>query len=129
MFIKICEQIGMSGCVEEYKFHPTRKWRIDYAFPDIKLAIEIEGGIWLSKYGKKSRHFYGKGALCDMEKYSKAAELGWRLLRYPSLDEVNYDQVRNAFNYRECHIKTQKNEENIIKNILPNGARKIEKTA
>ena len=60
--------------LREHVFHPTRKWRFDFAFPDNMLAVEIEGG-----YG--GRHQRG-GFKTDMEKYNAAAKLGWRVLRY-----------------------------------------------
>ena len=53
----------------EYRFHPTRKWRFDAAFPSEKVAVEIEGGVW--KYG---RHNRASGFLNDMEKYNEAAK-------------------------------------------------------
>lgn len=28
--------------VSEYKFHPTRKWRFDYAIVEYMIAIEVE---------------------------------------------------------------------------------------
>jgi len=63
--------------VEEFKFHPTRQWRFDYAIPAYKIAIEIEGGVWIN-----GRHTRGYGAVKDMEKYNQAVLLGWRLLRF-----------------------------------------------
>ena len=30
--------------VKEFRFHETRKWRFDYAFPSHKIAIEVDGG-------------------------------------------------------------------------------------
>ena len=63
--------------VAEYRFHPTRRWRFDYAYPDALLAIEIEGGAWV-----RGRHTRGKGFVADLEKYNAATLLGWRLLRY-----------------------------------------------
>lgn len=63
--------------VREFKFHPTRKWRFDFAFPDRKLAIEIEGGIY-----SKGRHTRPDGYQKDMEKYNAASTLGWTLLRF-----------------------------------------------
>ena len=30
----------------EYRFHPVRRWRFDFANPEYKVAIEFEGGIW-----------------------------------------------------------------------------------
>ena len=64
------------GVQAEYRFHPERKWRFDYAWPERKIALEIEGGIW-----KKGRHVRGKGYENDCEKYSEAVVLGWRIIR------------------------------------------------
>lgn len=61
----------------EYKFHPTRKWRFDYAWPKIKLAAEIEGGSWVA-----GRHTRGAGFEADLIKYNSAAEAGWYVLRF-----------------------------------------------
>lgn len=63
--------------VREYRFHPSRKWRFDYAFPEHKLAIEIEGGVWTG-----GRHTRGSGFVKDLEKYNQAVLLGWRVLRF-----------------------------------------------
>lgn len=30
--------------VAEYRFHPFREWRFDYAIPELKIALEVEGG-------------------------------------------------------------------------------------
>jgi hypothetical protein len=37
---------GIQVPTREYVFAPPRKWRFDFAWPDIKLAVEINGGIW-----------------------------------------------------------------------------------
>lgn len=62
----------------EYRFHPTRKWRFDFAWPDRMIAAEVDGGIW-----GRGRHVTGAGFLKDCEKLNAAAELGWRVFRYP----------------------------------------------
>tara|TARA_R100000149_G_C5827264_1_gene104211 strand:+ start:341 stop:715 length:375 start_codon:yes stop_codon:yes gene_type:complete len=67
--------------VLEHKFHPTRRWRFDLAFPSIKLAIEIEGGVWVS-----GRHNRASGFIKDMEKYNEASILGWNMLRFTPSD-------------------------------------------
>lgn len=64
---------------EEYLFHPPRKWRFDFVILDAKVAIEIEGGIWVQGGGGHNR---GKAFLDDMEKYNHASLSGWRLLRF-----------------------------------------------
>lgn len=71
-----CAAAKVPKPVTEYKFHPTRKWRFDYCWPDRKVALEIEGGVFV-----KGRHTRGVGYLKDMEKYSEAAILGWCVVR------------------------------------------------
>ncbi len=65
--------------VREYKFDSIRKWRFDFAWPNLLLAIEIEGGIWTG-----GRHTRGKGFLDDCKKYNQAALVGWMVLRFPT---------------------------------------------
>ena len=67
-----------TGCdlVAEYRFHPTREWRFDFAIPERRVAIEVEGGVW-----NGGRHFRPEGWLRDMEKYNEAAASGWLLFR------------------------------------------------
>ncbi len=66
----------------EYRFHPSRKWRFDFAAPRLLIAVEIEGGI----FGKKSAHNTGTGILRDMEKSNEAQRLGWRVFRFAGDD-------------------------------------------
>jgi very-short-patch-repair endonuclease len=63
--------------VREYKFHPTRRWKFDFAYPDQKIAIEVEGGTWIG-----GRHSRGSGYQADCEKYNTATLMGWRILRF-----------------------------------------------
>lgn len=62
--------------VREFKFDPGRRWRFDFAWPDLRLALEVEGGVWTG-----GRHTRGAGFLRDMEKYNAATIAGWRVLR------------------------------------------------
>ena len=64
------------GAVTEYRFHPVRRWRFDYAWVDARLALEVEGGAWT-----RGRHTRGKGFIGDMTKYNTATIMGWRILR------------------------------------------------
>lgn len=81
MFAKIIKSSTGLEVEKEYRFHPTRKWRFDYAIPAIRMAVEVEGGVWTG-----GRHTSSKGFLGDMEKYNEAALLGWCLIRTtPSL--------------------------------------------
>lgn len=80
----------------EFKFHPDRKWRFDFVIGnqplDLKIAIEIEGGIF-----SNGRHTRGQGFMNDMIKYNEAIMLGWKVLRYATnqidhkiIEQVNY---------------------------------------
>jgi very-short-patch-repair endonuclease len=75
---------GIQGYVRELRFHPLRKWRFDFAFPDGKLAVEIEGGKWI-----RGRHQRPGGFQSDSEKYNEAVRLGWRVLRFTGDDLGN----------------------------------------
>lgn len=63
--------------VRELQFHPTRKWRADFAWLEQALLAEFEGAIF-----GKGRHTRGAGFSDDSEKYNAAVLLGWRLLRF-----------------------------------------------
>jgi len=76
LFVKTLYKLYSVDCVREYRFHPTRRWRIDYAIPAHKIAIEVEGGIYTH-----GRHTRGKGYKADMEKYNSMMVRGWRLVR------------------------------------------------
>ena len=77
------QHIGVE-CVKEYRFHPTRKWRFDYAFPSIRVAIEIDGGVWIN-----GRHNRPSGFLGDMEKFNAAATLGWVVLKFTPQEQYS----------------------------------------
>lgn len=67
---------GLPEPEREVRFDPERRWRFDYLWPSIRLALEIEGGVWSS-----GRHTRGKGFLGDIEKYNAATLLGFRVIR------------------------------------------------
>ena len=64
----------------EYRFaaDAKRRWRADIAFPAARVAVEIDGGLWI--YG---RHNRASGALADMEKGNAYAERGWIVFHTP----------------------------------------------
>jgi hypothetical protein len=85
LFFKTLEAMGIKTPVAEHKFHPKRKWRFDLCWIKEKLALEVEGGVWV-----QGRHNRGSGFLKDMEKYNEASILGYHLLR------VTPDQMMNG---------------------------------
>lgn len=75
-FTVLCRSDLKVECVKEFRFHPTRRWRFDYAIPKYKIALEVEGGVWT-----QGRHTRPQGFLGDVEKYNAATTMGWRVLR------------------------------------------------
>jgi very-short-patch-repair endonuclease len=76
IFEQLLIDYGMPVVQKEFRFHPTRQWRFDFAFPGLKFAIEVEGGVFTGQ-----AHSSISGILRDIEKYNEAAKLGWTIYR------------------------------------------------
>lgn len=61
---------------QEYKFHPTRRWKFDFAWVERKIAIEINGGSWVS-----GRHNNAVSLELDYEKLNEAQMMGWQVFQ------------------------------------------------
>ena len=70
-----CRAIGQPEPVPEYRFHPTRRWRFDWCWPNERLALEVQGGLFV-----QGRHSRGAALLKEHEKLNAAAALGFRVL-------------------------------------------------
>jgi very-short-patch-repair endonuclease len=79
IFATLCQAHGLPEPVPEYRFHPIRKWRADYAFleREPRVLVEIDGGAWT-----QGRHTRGAGFIEDQRKTNAAALLGFVVLRY-----------------------------------------------
>lgn len=73
-FLVLWRSLGGPPLEREFRFHPTRRWRFDFALPARKIAIELNGGVW-----NGGRHVRGRGYLRDREKINAAVVLGWRV--------------------------------------------------
>lgn len=60
----------------EHMFMPGRRWRFDFAWPRWKVAVEVEGGLFVG-----GRHTRGRQYEKDCEKYNEAAINGWLVIR------------------------------------------------
>ena len=68
---------GLPSPAREFKFHPRRRWRFDFAWPIYKVAVEVDGGIY-----SRGRHVRGSGFERDAEKRNAAVMAGWRVLHF-----------------------------------------------
>lgn len=67
--------VGAPDPLRQYRFHPTRRWRFDLAWPDRNMAVEVDGGTWTG-----GGHVRGKHYESDCEKGNEAILLGWRVM-------------------------------------------------
>ena len=87
----------------EYRFCSDRRFQFDFAWPEQRIAVEMEGGTWgkpvychacgarvmaYTKAGKQypvfsagGRHVRGKGYENDCIKYNLATINGWKVFR------------------------------------------------
>lgn len=99
VFVRALEVRGLPRPEREWKFDAKRRWRFDYAWPQEMVALEVEGGVWTG-----GRHTRGAGFVKDMEKYNRAAVLGWRLLRVTPDKLVSFgtfEMLREILGLRE----------------------------
>lgn len=75
MFMLALKAANIPAPIAEYKFFASRRWRFDFAWPDKKLALEIQGGIWIG-----GRHSRGAALVKEWEKLNTAAANGWRVI-------------------------------------------------
>ena len=84
LFCKAIES-EFPGVIREYRFHPTRKWRFDFAWPAHVVALEVDGGAWTG-----GRHPRGKGFIEDQAKRNAATFIGWRVFN------VTHDDIKTG---------------------------------
>lgn len=82
--------LGLPEPVHELSFHPARKWKFDFAYPEKRLAFEVEGGLWVN-----GRH--NRAVDKDIEKYTAAALLDWFVYR------VTPEAIRDGRGARWAH--------------------------
>lgn len=69
--------VGLEEPVREFKFHPKRRWRFDFAWPSRKLACEVHGG---TSDKVRGRHVRMNGFEKDREKMNSAILDDWRVI-------------------------------------------------
>ena len=68
-----CREIGLLQPIPEYPCIPGRKHRLDYAWPDHRVGLEIDGGMFTG-----GRHGGSPSAVRDVWKRNELTVRGWR---------------------------------------------------
>jgi very-short-patch-repair endonuclease len=71
-FVNRWKLIGGQKYKREFRFHPRRKWRFDFAIPEVKVAVEIDPA---------AHKLYWNSYLRDVKKMNEALFLGWQVFR------------------------------------------------
>ena len=77
---KVARQLSMANFPaweQQFRFHPTRRWRLDFAWPECKVAMEVNGGTFIG-----GRHSNGPAMHSEYEKLNAAQSDGWIVLQF-----------------------------------------------
>ncbi len=76
-------QMKAIGLQPEQQYRPwqERRFKYDFAFPALRLLIDVQGGTWIKK---KTGHSSGSGMRDDAIKHGLAALSGYRVLLFTS---------------------------------------------
>lgn len=70
-------EFGIPAPDFEHQFHPSRRWRLDLSWKEFKVAVEVQGGLWIRGGG---RHQRGAAMLKEWEKLNELAAMGYRVI-------------------------------------------------
>ncbi len=87
--------IGLPKPERDQEFYPGRKWRFDFCWPSLRIAVECHGGTHTGK-----GHVSNAGFRIDREKINHAQTQGWKVYEFTS--EMIMEGV--AVNFLEMYI-------------------------
>lgn len=132
LFISLWERFGDSSYDVRYQYPnrkakppepwavPGRRYRLDVAFPEQKVYVEIDGGImgfWqegVDQEGRKRRHWQRgghstiSGQLKDMERQNLLTLHGWRPLRFTTQQLESWATATSCIELVLETLKSQK---------------------
>ncbi len=92
-FEHLWQSWGGPELTKEHRFHPHRRWRLDYYHAPTRTAVELEGGLFSG-----GRHTRAAGFLGDCEKYNAAAMMGITVLRLGT-GQVDHQHVTEIIDW------------------------------
>ena len=85
-FESLLEYNGIEEYIRNYRqVVPKRRYELDFAWPALKVGIEIQGGVWLRRSGHTRA-----GQVANYRKLNLETIYGWRVLQF-STDMLRRD--------------------------------------
>lgn len=105
LFFALLISQGLPLPEKEVKMIDGRRYRIDYAWPDLRLGVEIQGGVYT-----RGAHGSITGILQGYKKSNDAALYGWTLLYFTpaemkSLTTINH--IKKVYQWKTTNGLTQ----------------------
>jgi len=92
-FEHLWQSWGGPELTKEHRFHPHRRWRLDYYHAPTRTGIELHGGVW-----SEGRHVRGNGFLGDLDKMNAAQMQGLVVLQLGT-GQVDHQHVTEIIDY------------------------------
>lgn len=92
----LLQQLRDAGLPDPQPQYRFKRWRFDFAWPALRLAVEVQGGLWI-----QGRHNRAEGYRLDCVKSRMAQLAGWTLLPYAG------DEVRDGSAARQLGMVIQ----------------------
>jgi hypothetical protein len=79
-----CRALKLPTPQRNFRFHPTRKFEIDWAWPQYLIGVEIQGGIWVG-----GAHARPMNIVRDMTKHNLLLDFGWRVWHFTPKEVID----------------------------------------
>lgn len=105
IFMAALESVGLPRPIKEVVMIKGRRYRVDYAWPDIRLGVEIQGGVFT-----RGAHGSVYGILQGYKKANDAAANGWSLMYFLPSEMLKTDtltSIKKAYEWKRQNGLTQ----------------------
>lgn len=83
-----------------YVFHATRKWQIDFAWPAVKIGVEIQGGIYMAG----GAHALPTHIERDLRKHNALLDAGWQVWHWMPQDITSGEALQHIEPVLRCAL-------------------------
>lgn len=109
-----CRALKLPTPQRNFRFHPVRRFEIDWAWPEQKVGIEIQGGIFIPGGGAHSRPM---NIVRDMTKHNLLLDAGWRVWHYTPrevIDGIAIQHIDKVLRAADTSLAEKLNTEPVI---------------